>query len=265
MAVKDRPPETPSKHTTSMRNMPQTILHKWNISESNVIDDQLLIDYLSSYLIVSFAVISNVDKFRGEVTFLNSGDQVVPLKSWDVYFCHLLSVRQSNDGDQMALTNVEGCINKLEPSNHFPEHLKPNQNVTVGLIGYQFLVSRLFVMPNWYVTSQQAQPRVLKCTTGESLNFVKPLTSPLQWKRGPDDKRHPFTPEERYTKNILLNREKIHYSIIPTPSSMEINDVVYLPDIDSTWVVLESNICKNEIAFLVGMYLLVLTQCYHII
>ena len=68
-----------------------------------------------------------------------------------------------------------------------------------------------------YVATKGLEPRILKSTAGELLDFVDSFDTPEKWKRGSNDFYNPLTPSERFDKNSIDDLHCAPIIILPTP------------------------------------------------
>ena len=122
--------------------------------------------------------------------------------------------------DQFKITFVTGDLHKIEPTDKF-KGFTAGQAVEIPLIGEYWQLFESDVMPRWYVTSQDAKPKVIASTDTEDLRqFVTPFAGDL-WKRTKDDKNVLMVPETRFDKNAdvkQLPAQSLRGQIMPTPA-----------------------------------------------
>ncbi|GFR93969.1 beta-hexosaminidase [Elysia marginata] len=177
---------------------------------------------------------------------------------WSLYFSHLRMVEPNflpmdpcvdlvYSG--VRLSHVNGSIFKLSPLKSFVP-LKPGESTKIKFNGQHYSASRSDILPNWYLHIEGTEPRLVKSTEGESLDFVGPFDTPNRYKRfdytlSSGRKRYdiyqPFTPEVRFHRyQSMLSSSSSSMSssslsspkdtqcepklIIPTPYNLKIKD-----------------------------------------
>nr|KAG5708761.1 hypothetical protein BaRGS_031915 [Batillaria attramentaria] len=152
------------------------------------------------------------------VNWGRKGDTELKFGNWAIYFSHIRMIEPgrlpSEDGITLDcglhLYHINGCLFRLRPTNSF-RPLKKGDRLTIPFRGQYYSVARSDILPNWYLAAAGLTSKVLACTAGESLDFVRPFDRPAKWKRfdyilGTNRKRRydfydPFTPEVRFAKN----------------------------------------------------------------
>ena len=93
-----------------------------------------------------------------------------------------------------------------------------NQNETVSIrFKSRTILSRFVVFPRWYVCTPGEQPRILKNTDDEKLDFVSNFVTLEQYKSSihVNDLSEPFTPAERFAKYNIVDFGFAPLRIIP--------------------------------------------------
>jgi len=153
---------------------------------------------------------------RATITLTNPGEAVTS-KDWAIW---LPNIRQTLrvDNEQFRMVHVTGDLTRLEPTEKF-KGFAAGESVEIPIVNEYWQLFITDVMPRWYVTSENAQPKIIASTDTEDLtSFVAPMAN--HWKRTQDDKNVLMTPESRFVKNsdtALLNAEALRGQIIPTP------------------------------------------------
>lgn len=189
-------------------------------------------------------------------------------RQWSIYFSHLRMVEPNFlpmdpcvdlEYSGVRFSHVNGSIFKLSPLKSF-QPLKTGESVKIKFNGQHYSASRSDVLPNWYLHIEGTEPRLIKSTEGESLDFVGPFDTPKRYKRfdytlSSGRKRYdiyqPFTPEvrfHRYQPSSLTSSSSqpqpkdTHCQlkhVIPTPYKIDLKDVENCVDIFSEgWTIL---------------------------
>ncbi|XP_059175868.1 beta-hexosaminidase-like [Physella acuta] len=202
------------------------------------------LDLVASTLDVKYQVEDNLSGGRAlyssSITLTNQCNvqlsHAIEHKEWSIYFSHLRMVEPSYlpadssvnlEYAGISFSHLNGCIFKLSPLRSF-KTLGNGDTVSFKFNAQHYSASRTDILPNWYIHVEGLEPRIIKCTEGESLSFVGPFTSPKQYKRFdyvlPSGKRRfdiyqPFTPELRFSRYPEVKKETEHLKfVIPTPA-----------------------------------------------
>ncbi|WP_058911683.1 beta-N-acetylhexosaminidase [Entomohabitans teleogrylli] len=160
---------------------------------------------------------------KATIKLTNHGEAITG-KDWAIYFP---SIRQilSVDNEQFKVTHIVGDLHKLEPTAKFTG-FPANQSVEIPIINEYWQLFMTDVIPRWYVTSGDAEPKVIASTNTEDLSqFVTPMNGD-EWKRTTDDNNVLMTAEARFEKNSdvkLLNSAALRGQIMPTPLEVKIH------------------------------------------
>ena len=157
------------------------------------------------------------------ITLTNAGEAIEG-NDWAIYFHNVRRILKV-DNDQFTITRVTGDLHKIEPTEKF-KGFPANQSVSIPVVGEYWQLFETDLIPRWYATSSNAQPKVLANTDTEDLHqFVTPFKGD-QWKRTADDKNVLMTPVSRYVKNDelkVLPAATLRGQIIPTPLEVKIH------------------------------------------
>ena len=227
---------------------------------------QNLVDYLSNNLEVRYKVISNMidgdsvlGMFRSELTLRNGGSSNITTRgSWALFLQHLSVF--SKDGIHLdkfgiKLSHINGDLFRLEPTDSFKD-LPPGGSITLPLVAFWCFITRFDMMPNWYIVAPGAQPRILKCTAGESLKFVANFDQPAKWKRVPMDTYDPFSVAERYKHNFVP-WQKLAPIVVPSPLHFNVSHAKLSINKDS-WVIVADKQTMDEARILSGKICLII-------
>ncbi|XP_031565071.1 uncharacterized protein LOC116300354 [Actinia tenebrosa] len=223
------------------------------------------LDYMSSFLNVRYDVIDNfIDtwlQYKARVTLSNKRTIAVTKGNWAIYFCSIRIVEPDHlphnpqgyivpGGPGVKLTHINGCLHKMEPTDDF-EDLGPGSEVKVEFKVKYFAVARTDIMPNWYVAASGLEPRTIKNTIGEGLEFVGDFKSEKQWRRYTEDQYHPYSPEQRYDKIDIKDLGASPLLLIPTPLHVSgWNNTQRMSLVKTTWTMSVGSGLKNEATFL---------------
>ena len=201
---------------------------------------------------------------------------------WSIYFSHLRMVEPNFlpmdpcvdlEYCGIRFSHVNGSIFKLSPLKSF-QQLKNGESLKFKFNGQHYSASRSDVLPNWYLHIEGTEPRIIKSTEGESLDFVGPFDTPKRYKRfdytlSSGRRRYdiyqPFTPEVRFHRYLPSSASTSSPSspkdsqceikpIIPTPHTFVIKDRNSCVDIFSEgWTILAcGGHFKKEVEYLSG-------------
>ena len=190
----------------------------------------------------------------------NTGNKPFMETGWVLYFDSFRSIEPDHlplpgtiflEEQHVNVTLIQGQFTAIAPVVGFG-FLQPNETRKLFFFNELWSVSRYEFMPNWYLGSVDdgLEPRIIEST--RSNDFVEPFETPNQWKRTNDDVYNPFTPEERFGRNLIETTGTTRTRVIPTPKRVVINE--------SEWVHLDMASCKiigeaelqNEIEILQG-------------
>ncbi|MFR0689779.1 family 20 glycosylhydrolase [Enterobacterales bacterium AE_CKDN230030158-1A_HGKHYDSX7] len=146
-------------------------------------------------------------------------------KDWAIYFHTPRQVLETR-GDQFRITFVTGDLHRIEPTEKF-QGFKAGQRVEIPLVGEYWQLFESDVMPRWYATAPDAQPKVIASTDSEDLRqFVTPIAGDL-WKRTAEDHNILMLPGSRFEKNAdvaTLAGNSLRGQIVPTPLQVKVLD-----------------------------------------
>lgn len=229
--------------------------------------EQTDLDDMSSNLNIHYDVIDNfIDtwlQYKARVTLSNKGSLAVTKGNWAIYFCSIRIVEPDHlphnphgyivpGGPGVKLTHINGCLHKMEPTDDFKD-LEPGSEVKVDFKVKYFAVARTDIMPNWYVAARGLEPRTIRNTIGERLEFVGDFKTERQWKRYTEDQYHPYSPEQRYDTIDIKDLGESPLLLIPTPLHLSgWNKTQRMTLAKTKWTMSVDNLLKNEAAFLAG-------------
>ncbi|MGL4504569.1 MAG: carbohydate-binding domain-containing protein, partial [Aeromonas sobria] len=143
----------------------------------------------------------------------------VESKDWSIYISSIRRI-QRVDNDQFTITPMTGDLYRLTPTDKFQGFAK-DATVEVPLVVEYWVLFESDIMPNWYVASEGAEPKVLASMSNinDASTYQKPMPAD-GWKRTKDDKNILMNSETRFAANqtsALLPAGKIDNQILPTP------------------------------------------------
>jgi len=158
---------------------------------------------------------------RATITLTNNGPAITS-KNWAIYMSNVHKTL-AIESDQFRTVHIVGDLTRLEPTEKFTG-IAAGASVTIPIINEYWQLFITDVMPRWYVTSGDANPKIIQVTDTEDLSrFVAPFGE--QWKRTDDDKNILMQASSRYEKNSdieQLNANALRGQIVPTPLNVEI-------------------------------------------
>uniref|UniRef100_A0A1I8IP26 beta-N-acetylhexosaminidase n=1 Tax=Macrostomum lignano TaxID=282301 RepID=A0A1I8IP26_9PLAT len=177
---------------------------------------------LAQHLRLVYAVTANTDSGGGSHSVvIRLGN---PFKTrlgagirWRMYFSLMHPVVQHQTGGgcgrklQFLFKHVNGYLHYLEPTGEAAaDGLPPGDDCLIEYTGNGHIIGRYDAFPNWYLVplmppsyeAESPQAVVVECTAGLANQFVAPLLTPAQFKRGQADAHSPWTPEERERRRL---------------------------------------------------------------
>lgn len=195
---------------------------------------QAVVDSLASNLVVKYEVVTNDGASAGldcqalgsewascgvaKLHLTNTGADVTS-KDWNIYI-HSIRRIQRVDNDQFTITHLTGDLYRMTPTDKFQGFAK-DAAVEVPLVVEYWVLFESDIMPNWYVATEGAEPKVIASMTNieDATSYEKPMPAD-GWKRTKDDKNILMNSETRFAANqasTLLPASKIDDQIMPTP------------------------------------------------
>ena len=235
--------------------------------------DQDLVDYMASSLQLDYELVDNWESVPSSLCLVrviisNTGQRdIEPIdQDWQIFFDHgrlVDGTAHNPDGVELEefgllVHHINGDLHKLTPTGDFPGW-PADETTVIEFFAQSYQLSKTDVFPNWYVTEEEALPRVFQSTADETLSFVDDFIHERQYKRSADELNEPRTPETRF--EINSHTEDIGTAgkrLIPTPVSQSWEEDG--PTVDITtgdWViVLHDEELTDEAEFLSGKFLL---------
>jgi hexosaminidase len=214
-------------------------LYGW-LGSSVALADQTLVDKMSQQIKINYAIVDNHAGANGlncaalgadwgvctklNVTLENSGGALNG-KDWAVYFSSIRRILQVENA-QFKVTHITGDLHKLEPTEQF-KGFSANQRVEVPMVAEYWQLFESDFMPRWYVTSSNAQPKIIANTNTNDVTQFSSAISGEQWKRTKEDKNVLMTAQTRYDKNqeiATLSQAALRGQIIPTPLKVNVGN-----------------------------------------
>ncbi|ELM3753273.1 carbohydate-binding domain-containing protein, partial [Aeromonas dhakensis] len=195
---------------------------------------QAVVDALASNLVVKYEVVTNDGAGAGldcqalgsewascgvaKLHLTNTGADVTS-KDWNIYVSSIRRI-QRVDNDQFTITHLTGDLYRLTPTEKFQGFAK-DATVEVPLVVEYWVLFESDIMPNWYVASEGAEPKVLASMSNidDATTYEKPMPAD-GWKRTKDDNNILMNSETRFAANqtsTLLPAGKVDNQILPTP------------------------------------------------
>lgn len=195
---------------------------------------QAVVDSLASNLVVKYEVVTNDGAGAGidcqalgsewascgvaKLHLTNTGADVTS-KDWSIYVSSIRRI-QRVDSDQFTITHVTGDLYKMSPTDKFQGFAK-DATIEVPLVVEYWVLFETDIIPNWYVTAEGAEPKVIASMSNidDATTYEKPMPAD-GWKRIKDDNNILMNSETRFAANqtsSLLPAAKIDDQILPTP------------------------------------------------
>ena len=220
---------------------------------------------MARYLTIRYEVVDNFANswytFDGKLTLGNTGPDIPSgnSTSWSLYFCHIRLFEPDRirpGGADLANTglrayHVSGCLHKIVPTSSFVG-LPSGSQLEIAFQASDWQVARTDVMPNWYLTAPNAQPRTIDVTSGYNLYWVADFIRENQYKRQDSDQYKPYTAADRYDMWAGGDTGKAKL-LIPTPSSENLDTTKRMNIRGADWlVVVQNTALVKEAQFLAG-------------
>ena len=158
---------------------------------------------------------------RATITLTNNGPAITR-RDWAIYMSNVHKTL-AVENDQFRMVHIVGDLTRLEPTEKF-RGISAGASITIPIINEYWQLFSTDVMPRWYVTSGDAQPKIISVTDTDDLNnFVVPLGK--HWKRIAEDKNILMMPASRFEKNsdiALLPASALRGQILPTPLKVNV-------------------------------------------
>ncbi|XP_067667144.1 chitobiase-like [Haliotis asinina] len=210
--------------------------------------DQSMLNTFADTLGIRYSVLDNLSDgrsaYRGTIHITNNSSSDLSHGKWGIYFCHLrmmepdvLPVSDSYvyEDVKIQVKHINGCLFMLEPVKGFAT-LKTGQTIEIQFKAQYYSVAKTDVFPNWYLTYEGLEPRLIKSTTGESLDFISSFDTPSKWKRFDyelsngqkrSDLYDPWSAEVRFQNNETNTGDKKAdvNLIVPTPYKIDFKSI----------------------------------------
>ena len=200
----------------------------------------------------------------------DTGETKFEYNNWSLYFNHIRMIeppRLPNENGILLtkglhLQHINGCLFRMQPTKEFSP-LEKGQTIYVSFRGQYYSVARCDVLPNWYLTAGELEPRIISCTAGEKMNFVAPFDTPAKWKRFDYvtkltrkqriDFHDPFTPEVRFARNLLAESGTGGQLVVPTPVVVRSSENAQTIEMrNGKWKVVYDDVLEEEARYLTG-------------
>ena len=247
--------------------------------------EQADLNEVAENLDIKYSVLNNLKDgkltYTAKITLTNNSSVVLDWeKKWAIYFCHIRMIEPSILPDEVEAVMVDsgvkfrhinGCLFTIEPIKSFKPLCK-NDSLEILFKAQYYSVARSDLMPNWYITTENLKPKVVKSTSHHDLQYVQPFDDDSKWKRFSyqlesgtmrRDKYDPWTPQERFAKNKIEDMKKPGKDVIPTPYEMVIDKDKTVDLATGNWVILSERDVSNEAKILKGDKIPVATNLLH--
>ncbi len=207
---------------------------------------------MARYIKLRYDVVDNFAlprQFKAKITLTNTGPDIPRGNgiSWSLYFTHSSLIEPNNirpDGVELPGTGlkvyiIQGYLYRLVPLSSFAG-IRQNEMLEIPFTANYASVARTDVMPNWYLTAPNAQPRTIDNTVGEMLEFVGAFDTIEKYKRQPDDLYSPYTAADRFDL-FQYDIDSGVKQIIPTPFSQNLDTSRTMKIKGADWVVVIAN------------------------
>ena len=148
---------------------------------------------------------------------------------------------------------IHGDLYSIEPIYGFGDIVQTQWKYITLKVKY-WSVSVSDFMPNWYISQKTEIPGVWPAIVSDTMNltFVRPFYYPQQYKRYPEDRYDPVSPQDRHLRLGTPDKRQIPPPklVIPTPVRLSVDKsgpAKYLK-IDETWRIRTSPMAKTTVA-----------------
>jgi len=184
------------------------------------------------------------------MTWTNTGSSSdIQIGLWSIYFTHPAPIESNSmtrNGTLLGTSglrvyHVNGALNKIEPTSTF-QPIGPGQALVIDFTVAYAQTSRTDIYPNWYVVSQDQtcqDATVIASTSSLDLDFVSSFIRPNQWKKGESDTYNPYTPQQRYDLDYVIDKGAAQHKIIPTPVSQQLDEGRSVNIANNGWVIIQ--------------------------
>lgn len=208
-------------------------------AQATVISKQAVVDALATNLQVKYEVVTNDGAGAGidcqavgsewascgvaKLHLVNTGNDITA-KDWSIYISSIRRIQRVDD-DRFTINHITGDLYQLQPTEKF-DGFKQKVDIEIPLVVEYWVLFESDIMPNWYVASEGADPKVIKSMTNidDASSYEKPM--PVDgWKRNKDDNNILMNSGTRFEANqssTLLSADKIDDLILPTPLKQHI-------------------------------------------
>ena len=151
------------------------------------------------------------------IQLTNSGS-AIESADWEIYFHSIRRILEVRS-PEFTIEHINGDLHKLTPTAEF-KGFDANSTVDVNFIAEYWSLFETDVMPRYYVTAENAQPKVISNTDTEDMSqIITPLTGE-NLKRHAGDNNIVMNANTRFDTNEAtsqLSAASIANKIIPTP------------------------------------------------
>ncbi|WP_017219950.1 beta-N-acetylhexosaminidase [Moritella dasanensis] len=151
------------------------------------------------------------------IQLTNSGS-AIESGDWEIYFHSIRRILEVNS-PEFAIEHINGDLHKLIPTAEF-KGFAANSTVDVNFIAEYWSLFETDVMPRYYVTAENAQPKVISNTDTEDMSEIMAPITGENLKRHAGDNNIVMNANTRFESNAAtaqLSAASVANKIIPTP------------------------------------------------
>lgn len=201
------------------------------------VNPQQVLDSAAQQLQVKIKVVSNIDvedcPNQQDQCYLANMTLTIPEsmpKNWKIYFGNLIPV-QWEGSEEFDIQHVNGDLHVITP---LSEKINPNQAYVIPFKGANWLVSESVLFPNYILSAQGLEPRVIESTSEEikpgmqhaSGKHVLPFEALNQTRRGKQDIVPRADASWRFDNNQMLTNKLENEQLIKTANNHRVTPQV---------------------------------------
>lgn len=226
---------------------------------------------MSAHVVVNFTVIDNfhtvpsvsIPTYLASLTLTNTGNDVIRPAAWMMYG-YIFMLAEPVHYPYNEGFNINSCGLKMFHMNGNLYRFQPIGNVFKEIPAKSFIrcklrighhqISRTDSMPRWFFTGDNLQPRIIRNTEDESLDFVSPFLYRKQYQNDHSKHSKPYTVQDRYE---IYKRHEVgstQLSILPTPLSVQSESASRVEFQPQLYVIVHAADFDNEIQYLSGSH-----------
>lgn len=229
---------------------------------------QAAIDKIAYDMRVYAEVVENRRDYDGythtvQIYLGNYEIEPIPCCDWVLYFHSFFILFPGNTNNDFPQTSekilrdervivkmIHGDLYSLEPMYGFGDIVQGDWKY-INLTVKYWSVSVSDFMPNWYISQKNEVPGVWPAVISDtmSLKYVRPFYYPRQWKRYPEDKYDPVSPDVRHLRFGTVDKRQVPPPklVIPTPVRQKVEPSKFLM-VDETWRIQTKFRAQKEVA-----------------